>query len=170
MTKARGAGSDLRCEDKSEEINATIPLFPNWFPYNDLLLDGKLIAKSRSWTWKHRGLTLLYTSSRVARSVAAAHGMDPKKYPRKAIVGVGDLIEVRPLNAREWRTLSRQFNNSWAPDRQFVEPLPIGYFFENLRRFETPVPYSWPQGPVLPITIPAALVAGELHRLGIRIS
>jgi hypothetical protein len=154
----------------------TIPAFPNWFPYNDLLLDGKLIAKSRSWSWRHRGLTLLYTSSRIARPVAQAHGMDPKDYPRRAIIGVGRLVDVRLLTRREWHVLRRQFNNvplggmrKIIAAGEFVEPLPYGFFFRDLQRFADPVPFAWPTGPVKPINVPTALVARELRKLDIRV-
>ena len=71
------------------EGNGTIPAFPNWFPYNELLLTGKLSAKTRTWRWSHTGLTLLYTSGSTAREVVEAHGLDPKDMPRGVLVGIG---------------------------------------------------------------------------------
>lgn len=162
----------------------TIPAFPNAFPYNELLLDGKLIAKTRDWVWAHRGLTLLYTSTRVHGSIARIHEMNPKDYPKKALVGVGNLIDVRPLTKRESRKLYSQFNNlrnfrgvsgrvlarKGIFVHDYVSPLSIGFFFEegSLKRFKEPVPFDWPTGPVKPIGIPISKVAAALRAVGIR--
>lgn len=163
-------------------FEATIPAFSNAFPYNELLLDGKLIAKTRSWDWKHRGLTLLYTSTSTHSEVVRAHEMDPKLYPRKALVGVGNLVDVRPLTKREKRKLFSQFNN--VPNRRAVSnrtlrkrgfwmssdvhPLPIGFFFTDLKRFVEPVPFDWPVGPIRPIGVPISHVAAALKAVGVR--
>lgn len=153
----------------------TIPAFPNWFPYNELLIDGKLIAKTRTWSWKHRGLTLFYSSSRIERQVADAHGINPKDHPHKVIVGAGELIDVRRLTRREWYKLIRQFYNATPrgtqvirDHAQYLDP-PYGFFFQNLQRFETPVPFNWPSGPVKPIGVQVSLVAEELSKIGIRL-
>ena len=51
----------------------TMPVFPNWFPYNDMMLDGHMKVgkwagvKTRSWEWNYRGLVLLYNSGRTAK-------------------------------------------------------------------------------------------------------
>jgi len=179
---ARMGPSEEDRKRAARAFEATIPAFPNVFPYNELLLDGKLIAKTRSWVWKHRGLTLLYTSSSSHGDVARAHEMNPRLYPRKALVGVGNLVDVRPLTKREKRKLFSQFNN--VPNRRAVSnralqkhgfwessdvyPLPIGFFFENLRRFKEPVSFDWPSGPVKPIGIPISTVAAALKAVGIR--
>lgn len=151
----------------------TIPAFPNAFPYNELLLDGKLIAKTRNWEWKHRGLTLLYTSTKVHVEVVRAHRIDARAFPRKVIVGVGNLVDVRPLTRREWDKLYKQFNNvkrgrSGGDGFGDVYPMRIGFFFEDLKRFEEPLRFDWPSGPVKPIGIPVARVAVALKAVGIR--
>lgn len=172
----------------------TIPAFPNAFPYNELLLDGKLIAKTRNWVWRHRGLTLLYTSTKVERLCADAYGLDPKTYPKKVLVGVGELVDSRVLDKNETLTLLGQFNNlepgqvrkrfrvgrlsrdfpeysCWQADGfdgRYIEPFPIGFFFRNLTRFKTPVPFDWPPGPVKPIGVPVSKVAAALKAAGIR--
>ena len=160
----------------------TIPAFPNWFPFNEMLLDGKLKlgeygVKSRKLPWSHRGLTLLYSSGRVSNPSAQAHGYDPKTSPRGVILGVGDLVDVRELTQAEIRKMCLQFNNTDArgmrrilatPGREYVVPFRLGYFFENLRRFETPVPFAWPSGAVRCTNIPVSKVAAALKAVGIR--
>src|SRR3989344_6057871 len=90
----------------------TIPAFPNSFPYNELLLYGKLSAKTRTWRWGHTGLTLLYTSTSTAHDVARAHGLDPKGTPRGVLVGVGELVSVRELTGVEAAQIEREFDNN----------------------------------------------------------
>lgn len=177
---------------------ATIPAFPNTFPYNELLLDGKLDingfgVKSRSWAWKHRGLVLLYTSGRVDWTVAEAYGLDPKEYPRGMIVGAAELVDVRRLTKDEIKALVCRFNNTewekirrcvclypncdgdyfcgvhYASPRPVVVPYHLGFFFKNLVRFEQSVPFAWPMGAVRNTNVPVAVVAAALKRVGIRI-
>lgn len=153
----------------------TIPAFPNRYPYNELLLDGDLDAKTRTWHWKHRGLTLLYTSSRSDHEVAFAHGLDPRDFAKGVIVGCGDLVEVRDLTDRERARLFMQFNNikSKSVARRLMRtggnciwPLPVGFFFDDLQRFEKPVPFSPPRGAVRTFRVSIGLVEEQLRKLG----
>src|SRR3989338_8661371 len=89
----------------------TIPAFPNSFPYNELLLTGKLSAKTRTWRWSHTGLTLLYTSGSTAREVVEAHCLDPKDMPRGVLVGIGELLPVRECNSKEIRQIEKEFGD-----------------------------------------------------------
>ncbi len=153
----------------------TVPAFPNMYPYNELLLDGRLSAKTRSWRWKHRGLTLLYTSSRAEHEVAFAYGLEVRGFAKGVIVGCGDLVDVRELTKGERIDLFRQFNNfrSRSEARRkidgmgnFIWPLPIGFFFDGLTRFGTPVPFKPPQGAVRTFRVPLDLVEGQLRKSG----
>ena len=182
--------------ETSVPLFTKIPAFPNAFPYNELLLDGKLICKTRNWVWNHRGLTLLYTSTRAEGPVASAHGFDIKGRAKKILVGVGNLVDVRALKKPELLKLLGQFNNlspaqvrkrfdvvrlARKPDcfaiddktwdggdfRPFVAPLDIGFFFEDLKRFKEPVPFNWPTGPVKPIGVDVGVVAEALRAIGI---
>lgn len=160
----------------------TIPGFPNWFPFNEMLLDGKLRlgaygVKSRPLPWSHRGLTLFYSSGRVSKPSAEAHGYDPKTSPRGVILGVGNLVDVRELTQAEIRKMCLQFNNTTTagmrkilatPGTQYVVPYRLGYFFTDLKRFETPVPFAWPSGAVRCTNIPVSKVAAALKAVGIR--
>lgn len=137
--------------------NGKVPIFPNAFPYNDLLLSGKLLAKTRNWKWDYRGPVLLYTSSRNTTPVWQAYDMPPRNYPHKQIVGRGNLVDCRPLTNEEWWTITRQFNPT-ATDAEIerrkwnlIWPMQYGFFFEDLVRFEQPVAFNWPSGAILPI-------------------
>lgn len=145
---------------KGKVIDKGIPVFPNLFPYNELLLRGKLMCKSRNWAWNYRGPILLYTSSRNEKSVCEAYGLDPKLFPHKQIVGRATLVDVRKLTRIEKNILTHQFN----PDAKkecleayvsyglgwwgAILPGDIGFFFEDVERLEEPASIDWPQGAV----------------------
>jgi len=143
----------------------TIPAFPNSFPYNELLLRGKLSAKTRTWRWSHTGLTLLYTSTSTARDVAEAHDLNPKDAPRGVLVGVGELVPVRELTDAEADQIEREFDNDTGT-------VSIGagawrYEFKNLKRFKRPVPFKPPQGAVRLFNVPVSVVAKALKEIGV---
>ncbi|MBI2121666.1 MAG: hypothetical protein HYT98_00950 [Candidatus Sungbacteria bacterium] len=143
----------------------TIPAFPNSFPYNELLLRGKLSAKTRTWRWSHTGLTLLYTSTSTARDVAKAHGLDSKNTLRGVLVGVGELVPVRELTDAEAEQIEREFDNDTGT-------VSIGagswrYEFKNLKRFKKPVPFKPPQGAVRLFNVPVFIVAKALKEIGV---
>jgi|GEM_PF-2101746 len=162
--------------------SATLPVFPNVFPYNEFLLNGTLRlgrfgVKTRSWDWwKYRGPVLLYTSSKNHWPAANAYDMNPADFPHRAIVGVGKLVNIRLLTGKEKDRITMQFNN-WnrgqlqAMQRgdvfeQWIAPFEFGFFFENLRRFKAPVPFNWPPGPVQLNKAPLSLVAKSLKEVG----
>jgi len=156
----------------------TLPGFPNHYPFNDLLLDGKLIAKTRTRNRKYRGPMLLHTATRAAKGVARVHGYDLKDHPKGMIVGVGVLSDVHELNDDEWRTLFCQFNNvSYAKGRKMAlsgkwicEPFYIGYFFTHLRRFSKPIPFKPPRGAVSAFSVPVeGRLVTELRKAGYRV-
>ncbi len=159
-----------------------LPVFPNWYPFNDMLLDGRLMVgergvKTRSYDWKYRGPVLLYNSGRTVNHCVRAYDY-PKGHDRhRIIVGVAHLEEVRELTWRELRTMERNFNNLTSrqvrlyPWRAEIYPLPVGYFFTRMKRFTKPVPFGWPAGPVKPIftTIESrSELARQLRVVGIR--
>lgn len=137
--------------------NGKIPIFPNAFPYNELLLSGRLLAKTRNWSWDYRGPVLLYTSSRNVTSAWQSYNMPPRCYPHQRIVGWGTLVDCRPLTDEEWLTLAQQFNplatNVEIERRKWglIWPMAFGFFFEDLTRFPTPIEFKWPSGAILPV-------------------
>lgn len=154
-----------------------LPVFPNWYPYNNMVFDGRLqvgdcAVKTRSWNWDYRGPVLFYTSGRVAHQAVEAYGYQRNRANHKVIIGVADLVNVRELTNQEAKTMVCNFNNIspaklkkvlaendytepdsafWVSGLGYIEPYHIGFFFQNLRRFDNPVPFSWPAGPVKPI-------------------
>lgn len=145
-----------------------LPAFPNSFPYNELLLQGKLSAKTRTWRWRHAGLTLLYTSTSTAHEVAKAHGIDPKDSPRGVLVGIGELVPVRELTDEEAQQIEEEFANG-SPDVH-IGAGPYRYEFGNLRRFRSPVPFKPPRGAVRTFNVPLSVVAKALKEIGVSIS
>lgn len=145
----------------------TIPALPNTFPYNELLLSGKLSAKTRNWRWSHTGLTLLYTSTNTAHNVARAHGLNPKDAPRGVLVGIGELVPVRELTCKEANQIEREFAN--GNPNVFVSAGAYRYEFKNLRRFKKPVPFKPPQGVVRLFNVPVSVVNEALKEAGVGI-
>lgn len=161
---------------------ATIPILPNVFPYNEMLFRGILklngcSVKTRSWSWEHRGLTLLYTSlSRYHKIPAEAYDLNPEDFPRGAIVGVGNLVDVRELTVKEKFRLLCQFNNATPKEAEefgqfagpaYVGPFDIGFFFKDLKRFENAIPFTPPKGAVSVFKTPVITVAKALNKVGI---
>ena len=98
------------------ELNK-LPVFPNWFPYNDMLLDGHLRVdrwegvKTRSWEWDYRGPVLLYNSLRTAKPAVNAYKYEDGPSNHKMIIGAGELIDVRLLTHEEALQMVCNFNN-----------------------------------------------------------
>src|SRR3989344_5440310 len=84
-----------------------IPVFPNWFPFNDMVFDGHL--------------------------------------------KVGKIeIELEETAAATGQSVEQIIYDFWKFG-PFVAPFRIGFFFQNLKRFEKPIPFNWPSGPIKPI-------------------
>jgi len=156
-----------------------LPVFPNWYPYNNMVFDGRLqvgdcAVKTRSYGWNYRGPVLFYTSGRTEQRAVEVYGYEGGRDKHKVIVGVADLVDVRELTTEEAKKMVCNFNNLSPRDLNkvlrrngltndpeapffiyeygyYVAPLRIGYFFKNLRRLSNPVPFNWPTGPVKPI-------------------
>lgn len=145
----------------------TIPVLPNSFPYNELLLSGKLSAKTREWRWKHAGLTLLYTSQSIEPEVADAHKLNLNDFPRGVIVGIGELLPVRENTADEMMQIENEFAN--GDDELLAQAGLYRYEFKNLKRFPVPIPFNWPRGAIRMCNAPISLVAPALKQLGIKL-
>ncbi len=159
-----------------------IPVFPNVFPWNELLLDGKIFAKTRNWNWGYRGPVLLYTSKgRVCKKVAKDYGLNQKDSHLGAIVGIGILENVRILKKREKEKLFKQFNPHvtkkdiyeyfhYGTDYGHILPGEFGFFFSNLKRLKNPIPFKYPAGAVLFCKISITpLIRKELQDIGINL-
>lgn len=96
---------------------ATIPLFPNSFPYNDMLFDkhlrvGKYAGvKTRSWNWSYRGPILFYNSTKTAPRAVQAWGYKNTPDRHRVIIGIGNLVDVRDLTVDEAKQMLANFNN-----------------------------------------------------------
>ena len=183
---------------KTHTAFTTLPVFPNWFPFNDMIFDGHLRVgkyegvKTRSWNWDYRGPVLFYNSSRgkIARNAVRAYGYRNHPSKHKIIIGIGDLVEVRPLTQQEAEKMVGNFNKltptqvkklllQFGPDNpirpfdvhdyggDFIAPYEIGFFFQNLKKFSAPIPFAWPAGPIKPIFIPVSIVTSTLKEIGV---
>lgn len=141
---------------------------PNRLPYNKLLFDHKLSAKTREWKWKHTGLTLLYTSTRTVSPVMQAHGLKKKDYKHLlgTIEGVGFLQPVRPCSRREVMRIEREFGNG-RTTLPYIEAGFYLYKFKDLQRFTEPISFKPPSGAVKVIRVPKIVVAEALQNIGI---
>lgn len=175
-----------------ENLPNRIPGFPNVFPWNNLLLDGKLNlqkkpksgVKTRSWNWKYRGPILLYTSHRLDGIAMERHHIEWDD-SGGMIVGIGNLVYVDELSVRERVKMFELFNRvsvsrkkidqylfrtrNWRAVEEYflhriVYPLPFGFFFENLTSFASPVPFKWPMGAVRNTWVDTVLVADAIAK------
>lgn len=165
-----------------------ILVMPNQVPYNDMVFDGhlrvgKYSVKTRSYNLNYRGPVLFYNSTRTEPKAMAAYDYGTGFSSHKTIIGMADLVKVRPLKHWEAKKMVENFNNlpqvavtnlfgkmldlivndKEIPDFPFlvnemglIAPFRNGLFFLNEKRFEKPVPFKWPTGPVRPIFIESA--------------
>lgn len=143
--------------------------FPNQFPYYELLLEGKLSAKTREWKWNHIGWTLFYTSkSRQVTHVMRVHNikLDDFRNTLGCLVGVGYLLPVRANTQKEIRQIEREFNGR-GPKEIFAGW--ARYEFKPFYRFDKAIPFSPPRGAVTTFKVPVELVRPELRKLNIQI-
>jgi hypothetical protein len=149
----------------------TIPVFPNKFPWNELLFRGDLTAKTRNWYWKHVGWTLLYTSkSRMVYQAYSSYKLDPEKFKQTfgTIVGIGYLLPVRENTEEEKEILEYQFVNG----RNWIDKVEAGIFryeFDPVYRFVKPIPFTFPKGAVRTTYAPISLVELQIKRFEISI-
>lgn len=162
-------------------IPRLVPVFPNWYPFNDMLIDGHLrigmfSVKTRSYDWKYRGLVLLYNSGRTMTSCRDAYKYPKDEGPRFMIIGAAELVVVRLLTRDELRLMRGNFNNLTPakmrahPELVKVVPFKFGYFFTAAVRFKNPVPFEWKPGPMRPIftsIVPGSMLETELLASGI---
>lgn len=101
-------------------------------PWADLILDkGKV--EIRSWATKFRGRVLIHAST-IDYVECSRLGVKPGQFG--VVIGIADLVVVRPLSGREWKRLRR---------KHFVSgPRPYGdktygWFFKNPQRFSEPL-------------------------------
>ncbi len=159
-----------------------LQVFPNWFPYNDMLLDGHLQVgkhgvKTRNYDWKYRGPMVFYTSLRTAQPCVRAYNYTDGKDKHRVIIGAATLQDVRLLTDQEVMKMTCNFNNLTARqvradfDRAEVVPFDFGWFFTDIKRFSEPVPFHWPSGPVRPMFTevqPRSPLARQLRAAGIK--
>lgn len=163
---------------------ATWPALAFVFPYHEMLLRGLLKVdehdgvKTRSGNWNYRGPVLLYTSKgRYHRIPTESYKLDPTKFPIGAIVGVATIVDSRPLTGKEKMQMLQNFNNISFDNAvnislgtypyDYVEPLPIGVFLKDIKRFKKPVPFKPKPGAIGIMRVPVKLVSKALKEVGI---
>lgn len=160
----------------------TLPALAFVFPYHEMLMRnllsvGDFQVKTRSSNWHYRGPVFLYTSrGRYHRAPAQAHRLNPNEFPTGAIVGVATVVDSRPLTGSEKFQMVRNFNNMSHDtvvdivlgryEGDYVEPLPIGVFLTDIKRFKTPVPFKPKPGAIGIMRVPLKVVAKALKEIG----
>ncbi len=148
-------------EKKQPEISDFVYALPNSYPYNELLLSGKLSAKTRNWKWSHTGLTLLYTSHSVASNIVRAHNL-PTKHKVGVIVGYGMLEPVRENTEQELDSLESQFYNFNLDAWDGVWAGQYRYEFSKLTRLPEPIPFKPKPGSVRVLRVPLSVIDGHI--------
>lgn len=167
-----------------------ILVMPNTVPYKDMVLDNHLrvgeydAVKTRSYRMAYRGPVLFYNSTRIEPLAMKAYEYQRNSENHKVIIGIADLVEVRPLTSKEGLKMVRNFNNMTAREvkklekeinpldindpnwpfwfnyqwgyENYIAPFKIGFFFKKVKRFREPIPFNWPAGPIRPIFIESA--------------
>ena len=130
-------------------------------PFSTLLVQEKLRVgeffvktKPASFRWNYRGPVYLREGQKkkpYCRIVAERHELDYNNLPRNAIVGVGNLVDVRPLSESEMDKLICCYNNVAHPDEidwePYCVPLPVGLFFDKVKTVG-PWDFTSPSGAV----------------------
>lgn len=172
-----------RGRNSTATTEKTYPALAFVFPYHEMLMlnllgVGEFQVKTRNSNWNYRGPVLLYTShGRYHRVPAKAYGLDSNKFPRGVIVGVATVVDSRPLTGKEKIQMVCNFNNmsyDHAVDialgryqEDYVEPLPIGVFLKDVKRFKAPVPFKPRPGAIGIMRVPVSKVAKALKGVGI---
>ncbi|MEW6617036.1 MAG: hypothetical protein AB1333_01295 [Patescibacteria group bacterium] len=151
-----------KVEYNGKNIIPLLPALPNHFPFNKLLLEGKLSAKTRDWKWNYDGFVLLYTSSRTNNDVIRAHNINPATHEKCTLVGIGKLLPVRENTKIEKKLIEKQFGNGKKIN---VCAGQFRYEFEWLEKFSRPIEWIPPKGAVSVFYVPANAISNELHNV-----
>lgn len=123
-------------------MKKTIPAMANSFPWNEYILQRGLPGKTISFNWKYRGPCLLYTSWSVD-VVADDARLDPDEWPRGAIIGMAQVVNVK----------TERETGNW--------PLVI---FKKPYRFRKPIPFKPKRGAVRIHRVPLSLLKRHLTK------
>lgn len=169
-------------QNKNQATEKTIPALAFVFPYHEMLLRGFLKVegydgvKTRSSNWNYRGPVLLYTSKGQYHKIPTeSYRLDPTKFPIGAIVGIATVVDSRPLTGKEKIQMIQNFNNISFDNAvnislgtypyDYIEPLPIGVFLKDIKRFKNPVPFKPRRGAIGIMRVPIGQVSRELQRI-----
>lgn len=143
---------------------------------------GGLGVKTREYLWPSQSAqpftdwVLLYNSSRKDRAICGRHQITEKQ-PEKALVGLGFLLLVHYLTETERAEWLLRAHNAavnrrhmgWAKsgllpggDYPVVTAGAVGLIFGDLVRFEQPIEFKWPAGPVQSLRIKTDDIRGQL--------
>lgn len=151
-----------KIEYSEKNIIPLLPALPNHFPFNKLLIDGKLSAKTRDWKWNYNGFVLLYTSSRANNDVIRAHNIDPATHEKCKLVGIGKLLPVRENTKTEKKLIEKEFGNGKKIN---VRAGQFRYQFEWVEKFSRPIEWTPPKGAVSIFYVPINAISNELHNI-----
>jgi len=135
---------------------ATVPVFANRAPWNELVLRGKRRVKTLSFNWKYRGPILLYTSKDRTDDWGLfeyrVRGLKMADIPTGAIVGIAEVVDVVETDA-----LPQTF---YDKDPALFDTLGQSHvvIIDNVKRFKTPVPFKPPKGAIRIMKAPASLL------------
>lgn len=132
-------------------------VLPNRYPYNELLLDGKLTAHSHGWNLRYRGRVFLYTSAQNEKILSESYNLGSKVLNPNILVAKANLVDVRPFTEAELYKIISELNPKVC-DRdiydyvyygmrhnRMVYPKKYGFFFENVQPTSS-YKHEWPNG------------------------
>ena len=105
-------------------------------PWADLEVDGRRGLEIRKWPCSHRGPLLIHAGLQVEQKECLRLKVSPSV--RGAIIGLVNLVDIKPLTEREWKQL--RWVHLESGDRCYGEKT-FGWFLKDAQRFLTPIPY-----------------------------
>jgi len=122
-------------------------------PWAELILQGRKTIELRTWQTHYRGRIAIHASQTVREEACVAYGLDPARVVRGALVGTVELIDIIPLDEREWETLRDQHLSLG----DFPGPM-FGWRLQDPQRLPQPIPM---RGRMSLFNVPDEVIAGK---------
>jgi hypothetical protein len=104
-------------------------------PWAELILQGRRTIEPRTWQTNYRGRIAIHASQTIGEEACVAYGLDPARVVRGALVGTVELVDILPLDEKEWEALRDQHLSL----RDCPGPM-FGWQLEAPQRLPQPVP------------------------------
>ena len=104
-------------------------------PWAELILQGRKTIELRTWRTHYRGRLAIHASQTVREEACVAHGLNPARMVRGALVGTVELVDILTLDEATWEALRDQHLSL----RDFPGSM-FGWQLENPQHLPQPIP------------------------------